>query len=83
MIDYNTWFWSPYAHFLTTSEGPGNRNTPYGASDNLDPAQTIPNFVFGNRKHHITSFWGLTALGMGRRWELHECRRSDGCHARW
>jgi hypothetical protein len=38
MVDYNTWFWSPYAHFQTTSEGPGDPNSPYVASDSLDPA---------------------------------------------
>jgi hypothetical protein len=49
MVDHNTWFWSPYAHSSTTSEGPGDPNSPCVASDNLDPAQTIPDFVFGNR----------------------------------
>ena len=53
MVDYNSWFWSPYAYFATTSEGPGDPNSPYVASDNLDPTQTIPVFVFGNR--HTTS----------------------------
>lgn len=29
MIDYDTWFWSSYAHSQTTSEGPGDPENPY------------------------------------------------------
>ena len=49
IVDYTAWVWSPYAHFSTTFEGRGDPNSPYVASDSLDPAQTIPDFVFGNR----------------------------------
>jgi hypothetical protein len=47
MADYETWFWSPHAHFQSTSEGPGDPNTPYITSESPDPAQTILDFVFG------------------------------------
>lgn len=45
MIDYETWFWSPYAHFNTPSEGPGDPNNPY-ATGNEVPGQQILDFVF-------------------------------------
>jgi hypothetical protein len=53
MVDYETWFWSPNAHLHTNSEGPGDPNTPYIASEIPDPAQTILDFVFG--KGHVVS----------------------------
>jgi hypothetical protein len=48
MIDYQTWYWSSYAYWQTTSEGPGDPNSPYGKYDTQDNAQTILDFVFGN-----------------------------------
>lgn len=46
MVDYETWFWSQYAHFNTPSEGPGDPNHPYSADNNHDPAQQLVDFVF-------------------------------------
>jgi hypothetical protein len=40
MIDYDTWFWSPYANFNTPSEGPGDPNNPYAAGDEAKRMQT-------------------------------------------
>ncbi len=45
MMDYDTWFWSPYQHFNTPSEGPGDPNHPYVLGDD-DPAKLILDFVF-------------------------------------
>ncbi|OCK98794.1 uncharacterized protein K441DRAFT_654161 [Cenococcum geophilum 1.58] len=45
MVDYDTWFWSPYAHFNTPSEGPGDPNNPYAAGNEV-PGQLLLDFVF-------------------------------------
>jgi hypothetical protein len=50
MIDYETWFWSPYNKFNTPSEGPGDPNEAYPDGD-VNPAQQLLEFVFPGRVH--------------------------------
>lgn len=54
MIDYETWFWSPESAFQTPSEGPGDPETPYIASERTDPAQTILDFVFHDKQRIVS-----------------------------
>ncbi|KAL9106463.1 MAG: hypothetical protein Q9227_008494 [Pyrenula ochraceoflavens] len=54
MIDYDTWFWSPYAHFNTPSEGPGDPNNPYTAGTE-NPGQQILDFVFPGQKKNVST----------------------------
>lgn len=50
MIDYDTWFWSLYAHFNTPSEGPGDPQNPYSVeAENFQ--QLLLNFVFPDQDH--------------------------------
>ncbi len=47
MIDYDTWFWSQYAHQNTVSEGPGDPENPYSATA-PDARQALLDFLFPN-----------------------------------
>jgi hypothetical protein len=53
MTDYETWFWSPYNHFNTPFEGPGDPNdaSPDG---NTNPAQQLLGFVFLGQVHNAS-----------------------------
>jgi len=44
--EYKVWFWSPYAHASMTSEGPGDPSDTGAATDYIDPAQQLLDFVF-------------------------------------
>jgi hypothetical protein len=50
MTDYETWFWSPYNHFNTPSEGPGDPNAA-SPDGNANPAQQLLDFVFPGQVH--------------------------------
>ncbi|KAM4066417.1 GDSL-like lipase/Acylhydrolase family protein [Hirsutella rhossiliensis] len=50
MVDYDTWFWSSYAHVNTPSEGPGDPHNAY-SSGNASPAQQLLDFVFPGKNH--------------------------------
>ncbi|KAL9618329.1 MAG: hypothetical protein Q9160_006911 [Pyrenula sp. 1 TL-2023] len=45
MTDYDTWFWSPYSHINTDSEGPGDPVIAYAGGDE-NPGQQLLDFVF-------------------------------------
>ena len=48
MVDYDTWFWSPYSRINTVSEGPGDPNNPYDAAAALpNPADVLLEFATG------------------------------------
>ena len=54
MVDYDTWFWSPYAHFGTPSEGPGDPNSPYAAGNEV-PGQLLLDFVFPGQNQNAAT----------------------------
>ncbi len=54
MVDYDTWFWSSYAHFNTPSEGPGDPRNPYAAGKEA-PGQLLLDFVFPGQKKKVTT----------------------------
>nr|OQO27418.1 hypothetical protein B0A51_07869 [Rachicladosporium sp. CCFEE 5018] len=57
MIDYKTWFWSPYAHYDTASEGPGDPTNPYLSTEqDLDPAQAVIDFLFPGQDKTVADF---------------------------
>lgn len=68
MIDWDTWFWSPYHRQNTVSEGPGDPNNPYDglAISQEANAQAILDFVFPGQNRSITE---VTAENPPWEWE--------------
>lgn len=56
MIDYDTWFWSSYAHSQTTSEGPGDPENPYAATAEQNGTQLLLDFLFPSGTVRTTDF---------------------------
>lgn len=50
MVDYETWFWTMYSKIQSPSEGPGDPNNAYSASD-VNPGQQLLDFVFPGKKY--------------------------------
>jgi hypothetical protein len=50
MIDYDTWFWSVYAHYSTPSEGPADPNNPYPLTTEPDTRTLMLEFLFPNNE---------------------------------
>lgn len=56
MVDYDTWFWSSYAHYSTPSEGPGDPENPYAAMAEQNATQLLLDFLFPNGTVRTTDF---------------------------
>ena len=56
MIDYDTWFWSPYAPQHTTSEGPGDPSDSTTESAWANDTQLLLDFVFPDKTVTADSF---------------------------
>jgi len=70
MVDYDTWFWSPYAHFNTKSQGPGDPENPYDAADTFgrdERDQALLDFIFPGKNYTVAD--GPSAHGNRPPWE--------------